>query len=104
MKLQIDFDKQTIKVEDNVSLGKLIETIEKMIPDWKEWKLETNVTINWSNPIVIEKYRPYRNPFTWYGEPTLCSDKTTNYSSSPISSVGFIAEKCGVINLELDDN
>jgi hypothetical protein len=70
MKIQLDTDNKTIKLDSDVKLSELIETLEKLLPKglWKNFTLETNVTINnWSNPIVIErKTVPYYPPGIWY--------------------------------------
>lgn len=69
MKIQLNFDTKVIKVEDNVNLGELIEKLQAMLPEWKTWKLETNVTINWTSPVVIkEKVWPWNQPY-WTTEP-----------------------------------
>ena len=47
MKIQLDFDREIITIEDNVNLGEFVKKIKKIIPDWKEWSVETNTTINW---------------------------------------------------------
>lgn len=72
MKLQLDTTAKTIKIEESVNLGELINSLEKLLPDglWKEFKLETNTIINWNNPIVIDKYVPYV-PYVqpWWNKP-----------------------------------
>jgi hypothetical protein len=88
MKLQLDTENKTIRLESKVSLKEFMEVIKKLLPnnDWQEFSLETNVTINnWSNPIIIkeiEKYPVYPKPI-WYSNtgdydntkvnPTFCS-------------------------------
>ena len=82
MKLQLDTTLKIIKAEESVNLGELIETLERLLPCglWKEFRLETNVTINWINPITItpfiQPYYPPVNPYPWwnpitYGTSTL---------------------------------
>lgn len=67
MKIQLDLDNKKIKVEEAVNLGKLFENLESLLPlgKWREFELQTNVTINWTNPIVINP-EPYRNPYPYY--------------------------------------
>ena len=78
MKLQLDTTSKLIKVEETVNLGEFIEALERLLPNgkWKEFKLETQTVINWSNSIVIEPYRPYTLP--WWQQPwiTYGSNKT----------------------------
>jgi len=74
MKLQLDTNEKIIKVEESVNLGELIETLERLLPNetWKGFKLETNTTVNWSSPIIIERYPtkyPYYPTYPWWHEP-----------------------------------
>ena len=64
MKLQLDTTNKTIKVEEVVTLGAFTDLLEMLLPDgkWKEFKLETQTIINWSNPIVIEPHWQYIPP------------------------------------------
>jgi len=61
MKIQLDTTQKIIKVEEAVNLGEFLELLEKLLPKnkWKEFKLETQTIINWSNPITIQPYVPY---------------------------------------------
>jgi hypothetical protein len=93
MKLQLDTTSKLIKVEETVNLGEFTEALERLLPDgkWKEFKLETQTVINWSNPIVIEPYIPYTPP--WWQQPWITYDingTQTNYSLNS-----------GVYNVEL---
>lgn len=57
MNIQIDTNKKILKLQESVNLGEFMENLPKLFPnnEWKEYTLETNVDINWSNPIVIER-------------------------------------------------
>lgn len=74
MKIVLDTTNKTIKIEELVILGELVETLERILPMglWKEFKLETNTQIVWSAPIIIRDYtNPYRYPnidphYPWY--------------------------------------
>lgn len=70
MKIQIDTTQKVIKLESSENLGELIETLETMLPEglWKEFKLETNTTIAWTNPIIWRDIyvKPYINPVLPY--------------------------------------
>ena len=68
MKIQLDTKNKTIKVEESVNLGEFIDFIKKILPDkvWREYKLETSSVINWSSPIIIEPYKPYKPIDVWY--------------------------------------
>ena len=52
MKIQLDYDNKKISLEDSTKLDVFIETIQKILPDWKDWVLETQTTIYWNNPVV----------------------------------------------------
>lgn len=67
MKLQLDTVDKTIKIEADIVLSELTETLEKLLPkgEWKKFTLQTNTIINnWNSPVVIEKYYPRTYP--WY--------------------------------------
>lgn len=104
MKLQLDTENKTIKLESTVELAKLVETLESLLPNgkWKEFTLQTNTTITyWQNPIVIEKYvspRPYWQP--WYRPYYTASNKSNaDYKVSPGSH--SMQLKSGVYNVEV---
>ena len=80
MKIPLDTENKTIKLEKDVVLAKLIETLEKLLPhgEWKEFTLETNTVIHqWSNPVVIPSVIPYPVPpsprpsWPWYSSTRL---------------------------------
>ena len=70
MKLQIDTEKKTVKVLEDVELGKLIKALKKLFgEDYDEFTLvsyEYSSYIPWINPIIIEPWRPYTPPYYWY--------------------------------------
>ncbi len=89
MKIQLDTALKIIRIEETVNLGELIDLLESMLPNgtWKEFKIETQNTINWRDPLVIpyklQPYpspsipypnTPYPTPMPWWEEPhTICS-------------------------------
>lgn len=83
MKIQLDTENKTIKLEKDVVLSKLIETLDKLLPngEWKEFTLETNTVIHhWSNPVVLPSVIPYPVPtyprpyWPWYSSTRLESN------------------------------
>lgn len=65
MKIQIDLTAKTIKLESNVNFGEFIEKMQQMLPDWKEYSISTNTTIQWKEyPVWI--YKPYERHNWWY--------------------------------------
>ena len=83
MKLQIDTELKTIKIEEKVNIGEFIEKLDLLFPEfgWKEYTLEVTIINNFSNPIVIDHRNlplipnPYINPYKVY-----CSDKTGDHT------------------------
>ena len=90
MKIQIDTQGKIIKIENSVNLGELIQSLKKLLPgEWGNYTLETQTIINWSNPIVIEKWPnvyPY-NPTPWWQQPITISDSTRSITVSSASDV-----------------
>jgi hypothetical protein len=106
MKIQIDTEAKTIKLEGQVSLAEFVEKIKKLFPEnaWKDYKLEANTVIqNWTNPIVIREYPIYpysQNPF-WYRQqgPTALA----TFNSQDSMSKPYLKNECAtVLNLELN--
>ena len=93
MKLQLDTTSKLIKVEETINLGEFIEALERLLPNgkWKEFKLETQTVINWSNSIVIEPYRPYTLP--WWQQPWITYDSNRIQADYSLNS--------GVYNVEM---
>jgi len=64
MKIVLDTTNKTIKIEESVNLGELIDALDRLLPgEWKTFKLETNTQIAWQNPIIVKEYPYY--PYTW---------------------------------------
>lgn len=76
--MTLDFTLKKIIIEDEVALNELYEHIQKVLPDWKEWKLESKVIYRESQHPLYIPYQPYTtppnaNPFwpqVWYGTGT----------------------------------
>jgi hypothetical protein len=68
MKLQIDTQEKTIKIEEDINLGELIDKLTSMLPEWREYRLQHTTIVNWKDPIKIEKQKihPYINPVNPY--------------------------------------
>jgi hypothetical protein len=70
MKIQLDTEKKTVKVLEDVELGKLIKALKKLLrEDYNEFTLisyEYTSYIPWINPIIIEPWKPYTPPYYWY--------------------------------------
>jgi hypothetical protein len=103
MKIQLDTTNKTIKVEDNVKFSELIKVLEKILPkgEWKEFILETNVTITyWHEPIYIwtspradnTNRDPY--PYPWY-----VRDTSATYLANNTNQVDYKLQ-AGTFNIE----
>jgi hypothetical protein len=97
MKIQIDTTNKTIKIEEKVNLNELFEALNRLFPnnEWKEFSLETNMTINWSpNPIIVQPFNiPYNKPYIpqypnypWYVPTTYCNDDSINKSKFNVTN------------------
>jgi hypothetical protein len=96
MKLQLDTEKKTIKLEQTVKLSDLVETLEKLLPDgqWKEFKLETNTVIrDWNTPIIIrERTYPTYPTYPWY---STMKSQAINFKAESAHAL-----KAGTYNIE----
>ncbi len=75
MKIQIDTTQKVIRLESSENMGKFFTAIQQMLPNdlWKDFKLETNTTIQWINPIIWRDIyvQPIMQPITypWITQP-----------------------------------
>jgi len=95
MKIQLDTTAKTIKVEQAVNFGELVEVLDKMLPDgeWKTYKLEANTVIqNWGNPIIIRE-RAYPPSWPWRPTPyfgdVYCGTSSGNQLSGAVGGVAW---------------
>lgn len=90
MKLQLDTDLKVIKLESSSNLGEFIEKIQALLPDWKDYKLETNVTINWNSaPTIIYKDRWPLRP--WYGTVPCVTSSDANTTLTNVGSGSILS-------------
>lgn len=103
MKLQIDTTLKTIKIEEPINLGDFIDMLNKLFPNnlWKEFKLLTEVIVNWNSPITIQPYIVPNLPYIPYSP-------TVPYPNFPWvtycdnnSESTFKLTNSGVYNVEL---
>ena len=104
MKLQLDTTMKTIKVEGMVNLKELMETLERLLPGglWKEFSLESNTTIIWTNPTVIYPRYPVWPYYPWWTPTYQLGDTWISDGSMGLQSEGktyTLAE--GVYNVEV---
>jgi len=71
MKIKLDTINKTIDLEESVNLNDLFNHLNIFLPNnlWKEYTLNMNATIYWTNPIVIETpvypHSPTTIPYPW---------------------------------------
>ena len=105
MKIQLDIENKTIKLEENVKLDTLVKTLNKLLPgEWKNFTLETNTTISyWTNPIIykeiIKEKEQYYPSYPWYCT-TNGSGGVGGNSSTSGCNTGY-SLKQGVYNVEV---
>ena len=70
MKIQIDTKAKVIRLEEKVKFDELVKVLNKLLPkEWKEYSLDTNSVIYWSNPIIWHyHYEPWHTPIVTYGD------------------------------------
>lgn len=88
MKIQLDTEAKTIKLDSTVQFDELITFLEKLLPkgEWKKFKLETNTVIyNWSDPIKITTF-PYQPSIYWNGKGITYFDAKNNLTLCAASS------------------
>ena len=89
MKIQLDTEKKTVKVLEDVELGKLIKLLKNLLgEDYNKFTLmsyEYTSYIPWINPIIIEPWKPYTPYYTW-----LTTTGDTTYNVELQETVGSI--------------
>lgn len=100
MKIQLDYDNKKISLEDSTDLGLFIKTIKKILPDWKDWILETQTTIYWNNPHII-----YPEPQPTIVEPWQQEKWIVTCDTNQHESVDYTLKKTpttGVVQFEVN--
>lgn len=94
MKIQLDTEKKTIKIEEDASLEKLMSFMQATFPDnWKEYKVLTNTIINWTT------YPQYVWPnWTWRPYDVYCGTSATSTFTNPHT----FTTTNGTYNLEIN--
>lgn len=87
MKLQIDTENKTIKLDHSVNLEEFFDKVDALFPEdeWRDYTLETDVAFPWTNPIVIRDLQPpvYPHPYPWWiNDPTYitCDNTSSVYN------------------------
>ena len=106
MRIEIDFDKKTIILKDNVLMGELIEKLKELkLDDWKKWtimaqevKIEFIPTQPWVDPIPCPMpypvpypvpsvpWQPYTPTLPWITCGTITVGEANNLGLNPFYS------------------
>lgn len=101
MKIQLDTENKRIKLESDVELSKLVETLDELLPDgkWREFTLQTNTTITrWDFPVIIRERSSWPT-YPWYERPVRWSDGAV-LKTEVSEPTGPYALKAGIFNIE----
>lgn len=89
MRIQIDTTAKTLKLDEAIKMSELMQALEMLFPknEWKEFQLLTDVRIDWTSPIIIERpalpwtwpYQPYTQPYHPYPWITYYDTTGNNY-------------------------
>lgn len=113
MKIQIDTNAKTIKLESCEKLSALFDFLTKFFPDgeWEDYKLQTNTQIvNWGNPIIVQPSPIWVNPYRHYIGDVFCgistdiggTELTTGGGAITVSNAtGSVKSEC-VLNFEMN--
>lgn len=61
MNIQLNFSTKIIRIDSCVNFLELAKKLKTLLPDLKDWKLDSNSVISWYNPIIWD----YRQPYVW---------------------------------------
>jgi len=106
MKIQLDTEQKTIKLDSDENLGELIRVLNNLLPKnkWKEFEIQTNVNIQtWTNPYIIKRVlAPYIPVAPWYYNNTdPVRVLPISYDSSVIDTTNKVdGLNVGVFNIE----
>lgn len=72
MKIEIDFDNKIITVKDSTTLGELVDKLKELKLDWKEYKLQSEISWYPYYPWTTQPYFPFIEPYKpWTTNPTV---------------------------------
>lgn len=57
MKIQLDTKAKTIQVEGSINLHEFVKEIQKILPDWKEYRLEQQVQWSFGTTTIYPIYQ-----------------------------------------------
>ena|ERR1035437_10314346 len=111
MKIQLDTNNKTIRLEESINLDELFELLNKILSGnmWKEYSLETSNSSDQQSPIIInEPYIPQPinpNPIYPYQKFWYTNDPTTYDATGEMNNIKIeytTNSQNGVYNIEYD--
>lgn len=84
MKLQLDTTNKTILIDQEVTFGDLLDTLEDLLPNgkWAEYKLIPSQQLTWTTyPMYTPVIQPLTNPIPDY--PWIVTSGTESYDVVP---------------------
>lgn len=63
MNIEINTSTKTLVIKEDISLGQFLEEIDKILPNWKEYKLKSEVkSVDWN---WYPTYPATQPPYSW---------------------------------------
>jgi len=88
MRVQIDTNAKTIKVDENVKFSELIKVLNKLLPkEWKDYTLEASGVWYWYNSIPWTWNEPWRVGDVTYRPSITCEPEHGMTNGTVASSV-----------------
>lgn len=103
MKIQIDTDNKIIRLENSINMGEFMEKINLLFPNdsWKEYKIETNTQVVWQEPIIVNQYPIYREPYPYWWAKPIYYGTTTNTETTYNNCSANTMLTSGTYNVEI---
>jgi hypothetical protein len=105
MKIQLDTENKTVKIEQDVNLNEFITKVKLLLgKDFKDYILDTGGITYWFSPLEaypLTVYQPFNKPF-YYNTPQLkgtnCKTTASNYSEESSTNTYNIND---LVNFEM---
>lgn len=83
MKIQLDFTNKLIRIDEQTNLGDLFTKLQSLLPDWKEWKLDSQSITYWTNPVWWNWRESYYGNPPVYPQPYYVQPLPSLYVTQP---------------------
>ena len=100
MKIQVNTKNKVITLKETTNIGELFGKLQSWFPYlWKEFSIETNVNIEWINPITVPLVPHYPNPHPY---PMPWENQTMYTTPDYNTTVGDVfADTTTIFNVEV---